>query len=189
LSLLSAGALVEEAGVGDNKLKPSVGNGSKTDLYSWTQTLAEVDTRIPVPPGTSSKQLVVEMKTNTLKVVVKGQVLINDSWNHPIKAEDCMWTLDDKKLIILTIYKKNAMEWWGKLLANEPEIDTQKIVPENSKVEDLDAETQTMVRKMQEDQRRKMMGLPSLEEEQKKDSLKKFMAQHPEMDFSNAKIG
>jgi len=148
-----------------------------------------VDARIPVPPGTNSKQLVVEMKTNTLKVVVKGQVLISDSWNHPIKAEDCMWTLDDKKLIILTIYKKNAMEWWGKLLANEPEIDTQKIVPENSKVEDLDAETQTMVRKMQEDQRRKMMGLPSLEEEQKKDSLKKFMAQHPEMDFSNAKIG
>jgi len=148
-----------------------------------------LDARIPVPPGTNSKQLVVEMKTNTLKVVVNKQVLINDSWNHPVKPEDCMWTLDDKKLIILTIYKKNAMEWWGKLLSNEPEIDTQKIVPENSKVEDLDAETQTMVRKMQEDQRRKMMGLPSLEEEQKKDSLKKFMAQHPEMDFSNAKIG
>jgi len=172
------------------KKKPNTGNGSSTDLYVWVQVLGEVEVRIPVPQGTRTKDLIVEINKKHLKIVLKGKPpLINGELSKEVKKGECFWTLDDGKTIIVTLQKANDMEWWSHVLVDEPEIDTSKVQPENSNLSDLDGETRGMVEKMMFDQHQKQRGLPTSEEMGKQDMLKKFMSQHPEMDFSHAKIG
>ncbi len=46
--------------------------------YKWKQTIGEVDITVDVPPGTRGRDLVVEIKSNKLKVGLKGQEPILD---------------------------------------------------------------------------------------------------------------
>ncbi|XP_059629053.1 protein BOBBER 1-like isoform X2 [Cornus florida] len=170
-------------------LVPNIGNGLDHDTYSWTQTLQEVTVNVPVPPGTKSRFITCDIKKKGLKVGLKGQPpIIDGELFQSVKVDDCFWSLEDQKSISILLTKHNQMEWWKSLVKGGPEIDTQKVEPETSKLSDLDPETRSTVEKMMFDQRQKSMGLPSSDEVQKQDILKKFMAEHPEMDFSRAKL-
>jgi len=178
----------EEPKEGEGKgLPPNIGNGSKTDKYEWRQTLEDLDIRVPVPENAKSKNLTVEIKKTHLKVGVKGQpLLIDGDFHKQTHASESLWILEDG-CVVITLSKVTP-EWWNRLVVGEEEINTQKINPENSKLEDLDGETRQAVEKMMFDQRQKQMGLPSIEDQKKKDQLKQFMEMHPEMDFSKIKF-
>lgn len=168
---------------------PNKGNGLDLDNYSWTQSLQEVTVTLPVPPGTKSRDIVCDIKKNHLKVGLRGKPSIIDGELYkPVKPDDCFWSLEDQKAISILLTKHDQMEWWRCAVKGEPEVDTQKVEPENSKLSDLDPETRSTVEKMMFDQRQKSMGLPTSDELQKQELLKKFMAEHPELDFSGAKM-
>ncbi|KAJ7965356.1 Protein BOBBER 1 [Quillaja saponaria] len=182
-------AAKEENKEGSGLRAPNKDNGLDLENYSWTQSLQEVTVNVPVPNGTKSRFVVCEIKKNHLKVGLKGQSpIIDGELFRPVRPDDCYWSIEDQNSISILLTKHDQMEWWKSLVKGDPEIDTQKVEPENSKLSDLDPETRQTVEKMMFDQRQKSMGLPTSEELQKQEMLKKFMAEHPEMDFSRAKL-
>lgn len=171
------------------KLKPNEGNGATFEHYSWTQTLQDIEVRIPLKGKFRGADCNIEIKKKAIiaglkkqKPILEGEIFAN------LKAEDSTWTIADGNTIVLNLEKVNKMEWWSKFLNTDTEINTKKVQPENSKVSDLDDETGAMVRKMMYDQKQKQMGLPSSDEESKFAAFEKFKKAHPEMDFSQAKM-
>lgn len=178
-----------EDGEEEDKSPPPEGNGGTTDKYKWTQTLQELNVTFTLPIGTKAKMLDIDIRNTKLKVGIKGQPpIVDGDFHKSIICDDSFWTIEDSKYLVLSIQKQNKMEWWKCVIQGDPEINTQKVVPENSKLDDLDGETRSTVEKMMYDQRQKQLGLPTSEEQGKQDMMKKFMDAHPEMDFSKAKF-
>ena len=173
--------------------KPIPGNGGVTEKYWWTQTLDELTVHVKLPPGTTAKMLDVRITSTRMKVGLKGgaEPIIDGELHKKILADETLWTVEtdkDDKIFQATLTKKEGMGWWSCVITGDAYIDTQKIEPENSKLSDLDGETRSTVEKMMFDQRQKEKGLPTSEEQEKRDKLKAFMDAHPEMDFSKAKF-
>jgi hypothetical protein len=181
-----AGATAKPSGI-----KPNNGNGADYERYSFTQTLADVELRVPLPvSNVKGKMLDVVITARRISVAMKGSAtkLVDGELFAAIKTEDTVWTVEDGNTLAVSLKKQNGMEWWKSFTTADPVIDLQKVMPENSKLDDLDAETRQTVEKLMFDQRQKAMGKPTSDEMKKQDILAKFMAAHPEMDFSQAKI-
>ncbi|KAF2273680.1 CS-domain-containing protein [Westerdykella ornata] len=183
----------EERKKADEELKAKEAAEQAALPYKWTQTIKDLDVTIPIDGKYKARDLDVKISKKALKVAIKGQEpIIDGELPHPIHVDESTWTLEtvpNGKEVSVHLDKVNQMEWWAHVITTAPKIDTSKIEPETSKLSDLDGETRGMVEKMMYDQRQKELGKPTSDEQKKEEILKKFMAQHPEMDFSNVKMG
>ena len=118
--------------------------------------------------------------------------MIDGDFHKQVKKGDSIWCIETlgsgKRILQLTLTKRDQQNWWSTVIQGDTEINTQKVEPENSKLSDLDGDTRGVVEKMMYDQRQKQAGLPTSEEQEKRSKLEAFMAAHPEMDFSKAKF-
>ncbi|KAI3638621.1 hypothetical protein MIR68_003119 [Amoeboaphelidium protococcarum] len=167
--------------------------------YTWKQTLNEVDLCFPLGSAIQLKgrDFSIDIKKKSLKVALKdkSRVLAEGELYGEILIDDSTWTLMNTAAgQVLDIHLEKAtsasMKWWPHVLTHEPQLDTSKIEPENSKLSDLDGETRAVVEKMMVEQRAKAAGQSAVDDSERKkmEMLEKFKAQHPEMDFSNAKF-
>ena len=180
---------------------PPVGNGGAVPgKYVWTQTLQEVNVVVPLHRPTRGRDLDVVISKNHLKVGLKADVakagksssgdgyIVDAPLTKAVIVDDSFWTVEDGTRLVINLQKLNQMEWWSGVCDGDDPIDITKIQPENSNLTDLDGETRQTVEKMMFDQRQKALGLPTADEQKKLDVIGQFQKQHPEMDFSNAKI-
>merc|ERR1711939_893232 len=158
--------------------------------YRWRQTLQDLSISVPVPQGTRSRDLQVSLMRSKLSVGLKGKdPILHGELFKDIRVDDSTWTLEDAKEVSIQLEKQDQQAWWPHVVTSAPRIDTTKIQPENSQLSDLDPETRAMVEKMMFDNQQKQLGKPTSDDLQKAEMLRKFQEQHPEMDFSKAKVG
>lgn len=151
--------------------------------------MEEVQVTFPIPSDTISKTVKSKITDTHITVSLPSGVLIDGDLHAKVRSDDCFWQID-RADSTLTVYldKSDRMSWWKCVVKGHEEIDTSKIQPGNSKLSDLDGETRGMVEKMMYDQRQKAAGLPTSDEQKQQDMIKKLQTQHPELDFSKAKI-
>ena len=66
--VLGEGPGVKLQYISKDQLSSDAYNGSKTDDYVWSQTMTDLDMKIPVPLGTTGKALNVTIKSDSLKI-------------------------------------------------------------------------------------------------------------------------
>ena len=157
-------------------------NGSVTENYIWSQSLTDVDIKVPIPPGTKAKELTVDIQNQHLKVSLKKphvkksptgrdwpQVFVDGRLPYKVKANESMWNMDGSTLQINL--EKCEERMWKFVVEGEEEIDTTKL--DTSKdLSEFDEDARAAFRKVVHDHNQKMQGKPTSEEMQMYDILK-----------------
>eukprot|EP00039_Didymoeca_costata_P030171 m.28192 g.28192 ORF g.28192 m.28192 type:complete len:157 (-) comp7980_c0_seq2:85-555(-) len=88
----------------------------------WYQTIEEVVVIINVPEGTSAKNLKINIASKKLSAKLPGSDIdIEGMLSGVVLEEDSMWTLEDKKLVRITMVKaqREAGNTWKSLLEGQ----------------------------------------------------------------------
>jgi len=96
----------EEDPADAGKLLPNAGNGCDLAKYRWTQTLQDLEVRVPLKAALRSRDLIVDIGKNHLKVGVKNQKPIIDArLPHDVQKEESTWLIEDKTTVLISLEK------------------------------------------------------------------------------------
>ncbi|KXJ26549.1 nudC domain-containing protein 3 [Exaiptasia diaphana] len=161
---------------------PDCYNGAVLDKYTWSQTIKDIDLKIPVPKCIlRARDVAVEIKMSSLKVSLKGNipveelktgsnVLVDGKLQRCVKCEESMWSLEPGKTIQINLEKAEE-RFWTAICEGDPEIDKTK-VDSTRAIDDFDEQTQTDFQQVMYDHQQKMMGKPTSKEQKTHDLLK-----------------
>lgn len=149
-------------------------NGDTTEKYKWSQELNEVIVQVDLPDKSTSKSVIVDMKTKFLKIVLKssGEEIINGELFGKIAVDDSFWNIEDGNKLILTLCKAQEMIW-KTIIVGDKEIDP-KTVDNSKRIDQFDEETQGHLQKVLYEQNRKLNGLPTTEEMEQQKMMEKI---------------
>jgi len=122
---------------------------------------------------TKSRDLEVSIENKRIlaKRKADGSVLIQGDFFDEVKVEDSTWSIEEGEKLILNL-EKSCENIWKTVIKGDAEIDGSK-VENTKKLDDFDQETQGALRKIVYEQNRKAQGLPTTEEEQQMEMLRK----------------
>ena len=84
-------------------------NGKVTDKYTWSQTIGEIDVRIPVSEEIKKgKQISVEIDSQYLQVRIPGSPggpLVGGRLTFPVKKADSYWNLVPGECVCVFLQK------------------------------------------------------------------------------------
>ena len=157
-------------------------NGGRTSKYSWSQSITDVDLKIPIPPFLkTSKELSIEIRSQSINVSLKkdppadsgldSKVLLAGTLKEKIRCDESLWSLIPGEHIAINL-EKFHQKWWDGLLDGDDEIDRSSI-DTTQHVHDFDEQTQCDIRKVMYDRDQKMMGKPTSEEQKTHSLLEK----------------
>lgn len=134
--------------------------------YSWTQTPSEVTVTLELKPLCGAKELEVKLGATECSVrrraAPAGEYLLQGTFAKPHRLDDASWYIEDRKTLTIQLTKLKRSEWWMSVFQGHKEISWDQIQPEHpTYVEDLDGDTQALVKKMMFDNQQRQRGLPT----------------------------
>ena len=114
---------------GSRNLNASDGNTLTGQTYFfWTQTPEEISIHVSPQEFTKVSDIKCEINAKTMKLNIKGKLVIDGSFPYKVQKHDCVWSISDISLLIHLPKPDSIKGYWSKLFVEDlEEIDMQLV--------------------------------------------------------------
>lgn len=106
-------------GGGKGQAPPEDTDEKKGEKWIWMQKGEEVHVRFALDPPATKKDISIKFKTTTLKVVIRGETILDGALGGKVEVDDCTWVLSAEKdeLQVMLTKVEGKTDAWRDLLA------------------------------------------------------------------------